>query len=115
MKDPAAVIQWKNLKVSWINMEKDDGKEKEDESSVKCLKWAQKIIYFLVLLILTLVLLGNIYSCLSRYVEEPRYVETKIEPQNKALFPAMTICPQRGGYKEQILKVFLIQWVIRRV
>ena len=86
-------------------MDKDDGKEKESGSSVRCLKWAHKAIYVLVIITLTLVLLGNIYSCLSRYMEEPTYIVTKVAPQHKALFPAMTICPLKNGYNEQILKV----------
>ena len=106
MKDSATIIQGKKPKNSWFNMGKEDGKEKESESSVRCLKWTKKAIYVFVLFILTLVLLGNIYSCLSHYWEEPTYVETKVAPQHKALFPAMTICPQNNGYNEQNLKVF---------
>ena len=115
MKDLATVMQWKKPKVSWLNMQKDDKKENEGKSSVRCLKWAQKTIYFLVLFTLTLVLIGNIYSCLLRFIEEPTYIETKVAPQHKALFPAITICPQRNGYNEQNLKVFLIKWLICRV
>ena len=88
-------------------MDKDDDKEMEFESSIRCLKWAQKSISALVIFVLTLVLIVNIYGCLVHYVEEPTYVETIVTPQHKALFPAMTICPQNYGYNEQKLKVFL--------
>ena len=107
MKGSATIISVKKHEGSWLNMGKEDIKEKDTESSTRCLKWAQKAIYVLVLFILILVLLGNIYSCLKHYWQEPTYVETKVAPQHKALFPAMTICPQKNGYNEQSLKVLL--------
>jgi hypothetical protein len=105
--DSATVISVKKPKIPWCSiMGKDDEKGKEGESSVRCLKFAQKAIYVVVLFILTLFLLANIYSCLKHYWEAPTYVATKVAPQHKALFPAMTICPQNNGYNEENLKVF---------
>ena len=100
--------------VPWINIEEGDIKAKESKLSVKCLRFAERAVYFLVLFVLTIVLLWQTWRCLSHYIEEPAYVETKVSPQHKALFPAMTICPQYNGYNEQNLKVFLIQCSTKR-
>ena len=107
MKNSVTVIQEKKPTGSWLSMGKDDGKD--NGSSVRCLKFSQKAIYVLVLFVLTLILLLQIFNCVSHFVEEPTYVETKVAPQHKALFPAMTICPQNNGYNEDNLKVFLFQ------
>ena len=39
------------------------------------------------------------------YIEGPTYVSTDIVPQSKAVFPAMTVCPEGGAYKKEALKV----------
>ena len=93
---------------SWIKMSEEENENKENISSMKCLKVAQRTIYFFVLFILTFILLVQIFNCFRQYVKEPTYLETKITPQHKALFPAMTICPVTSGYKEDVLKVVLI-------
>ena len=96
--------------VSWFKMgeEEDEGKESKHGSKIKWLKFAQKAVYVLVLFILTLVLLMQIWNCLVHFYEEPTYVETRVAPQHKAMFPAMTICPQNNGYNEEKLKVVFI-------
>ena len=92
--------------VSWFKMgEEDEVKESKHGSKIKWLKFSQKAIYVLVLFILTLVLLMQIWNCLEHFYEEPTYVETRVAPQHKAMFPAMTICPQNNGYNEEKLKV----------
>ena len=79
--------------------------EKKNVSSIKCLKLAEKTIYGFILSILILTLLVQVFKCLMYYMKQPTYIETKITPQHKALFPAMTICPQNNGYNEEKLKV----------
>ena len=96
----------KNTRCSWTRMEVGETKAKND-TSIRCLKVAQKSIYVLVLFTLSLILLVQIFDCVNHYLNEPTYVETKVVPQNKALFPAMTICPQSNGYNEDTLKVFI--------
>ena len=81
-------------------------KKPKNDTSIRCLKTAQKSIYVLVLFILSLILLVQIFDCVSHYLNEPTYFEFKVAPQNKALFPAMTICPQNNRYNEDTLKVF---------
>ena len=99
----------KTQKGTWTNMDEDE-LAKKNGSSIRCLKLAQKAVYVLVLFILTLILLVQIWECFVQYVNEPTYVETKVTPQHKALFPAMTICPQNNGYNEDSIKV-AIQYV----
>ena len=99
----------KTQKGTWTNMDEDE-LSKKNGSSIRCLKLAQKAVYVLVLFILTLILLVQIWECFVQYVNEPTYVETKVTPQHKALFPAMTICPQNNGYNEDSIKV-AIQYV----
>ena len=100
----------KNTTSLWTKMEGDE-KQKKNGISIKWLKFAQKLIYVVVLFILTLILLVQICNCLVHYGNEPTYVETKVAPQHKALFPAMTICPQNNGYNEAILKVFWLAFL----
>ncbi len=40
-----------------------------------------------------------------RYIAAPTYVETEIVPQSEAIFPAMTVCPERQSFKADVLKV----------
>ncbi len=32
-------------------------------------------------------------------------METSIVPQSEAVFPAMTVCPEGGAYKKDVLRV----------
>ena len=95
----------KNKAVLETRMERNQHNEKN--KPVGCFPFAQKIFYVAGIIILTLVMLVEIYNCLIYYGTDPTYVEIKIAPQHKALFPAMTICPQNDGYNEVTLKVFL--------
>ena len=95
----------KNTEFSETRME--SYKHNKKDKPVGCLPFAQKIFYVAGIIILTLVMLVEIYNCLIYYGTDPTYVEIKIAPQHKALFPAMTICPQNDGYNEVTLKVFL--------
>ena len=47
----------------------------------------------------------QVYKCLELFVSEPTYVSTHIVNQEKAQFPAITICPISKGYKEDVLLV----------
>ena len=47
----------------------------------------------------------QVYKCLELFVSEPTYVSTHIVNQEKAQFPAITICPISKGYKEDVLQV----------
>ena len=51
----------------------------------------------------------QVYKCLELYSSEPTYVSTHIVNQEKAQFPAITICPISKGYKESVLQVSLIK------
>ena len=63
------------------------------------------LIYIFIFLVLNIILLAQIGKCYDRYMRGPTYVDTKIVPQKKALFPAMTICAVKGGYKHDVLAV----------
>ena len=45
-------------------------------------------------------------------MSEPTYVSTHIVNQEKAQFPAVTICPISKGYKEDVLQVGLTSSVL---
>ena len=47
----------------------------------------------------------QVYQCLEKFASEPTYVSTHIVNQEKAQFPAITICPISKGYKEDVLLV----------
>ena len=50
----------------------------------------------------------QVYKCLELWLSEPTYVSTHIVNQEKAQFPAITICPISKGYKEDVLQVSLL-------
>ena len=79
--------------------------QKENKTKVKCLKITQKAIFISVVIILVLILISQIAGCIEHYMLGPTYIETKIAPQHKTRFPAMTICPVTAGYKADILQV----------
>ena len=111
--DTHKIYQRKAPRISWSEMEKEEQKSKKINSSgIRCLKIVQKAIYILALFILILILIVQIYNCILKFMMGPTYVETKIAPQNKALFPAMTICPVTAGYKEGVLKVFKHSFIL---
>ena len=86
-------------------LRKSNGRNNNSFQYLNMLKIAHTSIYICLLLILNMVLLVQIYKCYDRYIQVPTYIETKIVPQRKALFPAITICAVRGGYKSEVLKV----------
>ena len=89
-----------------MRIKKDMNESSKSKSSpTSYLILVQNYMYVSVLIILTMVLLGQIWECLVKYANEPTYLETKVTQQQKALFPAMTICPQNEGYNEEHLKV----------
>ena len=91
---------------SWIKVAYDTRKmEQNKPSSNKCMKIIQKFLYFSILIFLCFLLAMQITDCIKTYINFPTYVETKIVSQDKAIFPAMTICPVKDGYKKEVLKV----------
>ena len=93
-------------------LRKSDGSSNGSFRFINALKTLHTSIYITLLLVLNIVLLVQIYKCFDRYMKGPTYVETKIVSQNKALFPAITFCAVRGGYKTAVLKVSRISKTI---
>ena len=65
----------------------------------------QRSVYALavfILLVLTLIQTGR---CLKLFLDEPTYFETSVKLQNEVEFPSITVCPDDGGYKKDVLKV----------
>jgi hypothetical protein len=54
---------------------------------------------------LNLLLLLQIYRCYDLFNRGYTYIETKVVPQTKVLFPAVTICPGAYGYKLDVFEV----------
>ena len=90
---------------SWLKMAETEGDQQKAKDKIWWLKATQKGVYICVLFVLILLLLLQVAACIETYIKGPTYIETKVVQQNKALFPAMTICPVSNGYKADVLKV----------
>ena len=73
--------------------------------TVNQLVLTKRLIYGLAILTLFPLLVIMVYQCLSFFLKDPTYFESKIVPQSKASFPSLTICQQDNGYKTDVLKV----------
>ena len=65
----------------------------------------KKFVVFFALFLLTLILMIQTYQCLKKYFSNPTYIATDVVAQNKAEFPAITICPEGNSYKAEALLV----------
>ena len=86
-------------------MSQNAGTQKENIASIVYLTIKQKWAYIFVLFILAIILVVQITACIVKFFNYPTYIETRIVPQDEALFPALTICPVADGYKEDVLQV----------
>ena len=82
----------------------EEEEQKTDQKKINCLKALQKTVYLLTLLVLLLLLFVQTAQCIHKYFQGPTYISTDIVAQSKAGFPALTICPESNGYKEQVLQ-----------
>ena len=96
----------KSFKINstWIKMAHAE-KKRYNKANIKYMKIAQKLVYFAVLFVLIFILVIKVAECVETYFRHPTYIETKIVAQPKAIFPAMTVCPVKDGYKEDVLEV----------
>ena len=67
------------------------------------MKIAQILKSFLISVLLALLTI-QVIRCFEKYFGYPTYVSTKIVDQASADFPAITICPEKNGYKEDVLQ-----------
>ena len=67
------------------------------------MKIAQILKSFLISVLLALLTI-QVIRCFEKYFGYPTYVSTKIVHQALAEFPAITICPEKNGYKEDVLQ-----------
>ena len=67
------------------------------------MKIAQILKSFLISVLLALLTI-QVIRCFEKYFGYPTYVSTKIVDQASAEFPAITICPEKNGYKEDVLQ-----------
>ena len=58
----------------------------------------------IVISVLVALLIIQVIRCFEKYFGYPTYVSTKIVHQASAEFPAITICPEKNGYKEDVLQ-----------
>ena len=80
----------------------------ETTKRIQRLKFAQKILYFLVVLVLVVGLIAQTAQCLHKYAQKPTYTETQVVRQQESQFPAFTFCREGGSYKADMLKVLLL-------
>ena len=76
-----------------------------ERATINCLKVGKKVVFVLFVLILISLLMIQTAQCLTLYISKPTYTETVLINQKYSEFPAFTICPEGGGYKEDVLKV----------
>ena len=97
--------KWLKTKPSVLNMRKVEKGQEKAKNRIRWVEATEKFVHNIFLLILIFTLLYQIHSCISEFIRGPTYTETRLVQQNKALFPAMTICPKADGYKLDMLKV----------
>ena len=66
---------------------------------------------YIVISVLVALLTIQVIRCFEKYFGYPTYVSTKIVHQASAEFPAVTICPEKNGYKEDVLQFHGIESV----
>ena len=66
---------------------------------------------YIVISVLVALLTIQVIRCFEKYLGYPTYVSTKIVHQASAEFPAITICPEKNGYKEDVLQFHGIESV----
>ena len=69
------------------------------------LKLCRRLVQATALLALSALLVMQVYKVLAFYFDEPTYFSSAVVRQKKAAFPAMTVCPEGGGYKKEVLQV----------
>ena len=62
-------------------------------------------VYGLALFLLVLILLVQAFQCLRLWYVEPTYFSSAVVRQEAAAFPSFTVCPEGGGYNEEIIQV----------
>ena len=73
---------------------------------VLCYRVIQRSVFGLTLAVLVTLLGIQTVQCVIKYMGKPTYFETDIVPQERADFPAITICPDSSqAYKSDVLKV----------
>ena len=45
-------------------------------------------------------------QCVVKFMRGPTYISSEIVAQKDAAFPALTVCPESGGYKEDVLESY---------
>ena len=80
---------------------KESGDSMKNTMSRKALKW----MYYICFVILIIVFVIEIYNAIHHYLERPTYTESHLVRQYHADFPAISICSDSGGFKQDILKV----------
>ena len=80
---------------------KENGESMQNTMSRKVLKW----MYYICFVILIIVFVIEIYNAIHHYLERPTYTESHLVRQYHADFPAISICSDSGGFKQDILKV----------
>ena len=66
---------------------------------------SKRILYYTVTFAMLGLLFTAIINTFITYNHWPIYTEVLVVPQNKAKYPAITMCPISDGYKEHVLQV----------
>ena len=102
LKTPA---RHSNQNTIWPSIDTITTKQNYGRTEIKCLKVTHKVAYMSAIAILITVLGTQVNRCAIHFWSAPTYFATTFVPQQKALFPSLTICPVTAGYKKNILQV----------
>ena len=94
-----------NQNTIWPAIASTTTKRNYGRTDIKCLKVTHKVAYMFSIAILVTVLGTQVNRCAIHFWSAPTYFATTFVPQQKALFPSLTICPVTAGYKNNILQV----------
>ena len=93
--------------------DKERSKEREEMIQNAKAKNPLNWLYYSIFAILIFILIVQVGKSVEYYLEKPTYTESHLVRQYHADFPAMSICSDSGGFKEEVLQVLVVICVIK--
>merc|ERR1711894_324145 len=86
--------------------DKQGSKEREEVIQNAKAKNPLNWLYYSIFAILIFILIVQVGKSVEYYLEKPTYTESHLVRQYHADFPAMSICSDSGGFKEEVLQKY---------
>ena len=83
---------------------KEESHGEQDIRQKNCLK----LLYYCCLFVLIVTFAVRVGNSVDYFLREPTYTESHLVRQSHAEFPAMSICSDSGGFKEDVLQVMYL-------